>query len=521
MKRIFLITLTTTLLSPAFAQKKPEKFANTILADDLKKHLSVIAHDSLEGRATGTPGQWKAAKYIANHFKNIGLKPVGKNNSYLQPVELAKSSWKEVYAVVGGTRREMYKDFYVAGTKNIPQEQNVEVVFVGYGIETDTYNDFKNVDVNGKIVVALDGEPKTEDGNFVLTGSDKPSEWSERGGSQKKQKLLADKGALGSLSISKASDEDQEKTFARMKAFSARLSQMVFKNDPNRGKSSLQITAKQSLVREALGLNEQQFADLLTGKVAAGSVKGQMALKAERLEEDVETSNVVGFLEGKDKKDEVIIITAHYDHIGISNDGQINNGANDDGSGTVTVMEVAEAFAAAAAKGQGPRRSILFMTVTGEERGLLGSEYYVEHPIFPLENTVVDLNIDMVGRTDKDHEGKADYIYVIGSDKLSSELHTINEAANQKYTQLDLDYRFNDPNDPNRFYYRSDHYNFAKKKIPVAFYFNGVHPDYHRPTDDIEKIQFDKAEKVGRLVFYTAWELANRDGRIVVDSNKP
>ncbi len=520
MKKIHFITLATLMVSPVFAQKTPEKFAETILANDLKKHLSVIAHDSLEGRGTGTPGQWKAAKYIANHFKTIGLKPVGKGNSYLQPVELVKSSWKEVYAIVGGTRRELYKDFYVAGTKNIPQEQQIEVVFAGYGIETETYNDYKNLDVKGKLVVMLDGEPKTAAGTFVLTGTDKGSEWTERGGAQKKQKLLTDKGAIGSISIAKQSDEEQEKAFVRMKGFSARLSQLVFKDDANRGKSPLQITAKQSLVKEVLGLTDQQLADLIAGKMTAGAAKGQLTMKAERLEEDVETSNVVGFLEGTDKKDEIIIVTAHYDHIGIGNDGQINNGANDDGSGTVTVMEVAEAFATAKAKGQGPRRSILFMTVTGEERGLLGSEYYVEHPIFPLENTIVDLNIDMVGRTDKDHEGKGDYIYVIGSDKLSSELHSINETANQQHTQLDLDYRFNDPKDPNRFYYRSDHYNFAKKKIPVAFYFNGVHADYHRPTDDIEKIEFDKAEKVGRLVFYTAWELANRDKRIVVDSNK-
>jgi Zn-dependent M28 family amino/carboxypeptidase len=200
-------------------------------------------------------------------------------------------------------------------------------------------------------------------------------------------------------------------------------------------------------------------------------------------------------------------------------DGKIYNGADDDGSGTVSVLEIAQAFGQALKNGNKPRRSILFMTVTGEEKGLLGSEYYVKHPVFPLENTVCDINIDMVGRTDKDHEGKGDYIYVIGSDKLSSELHAALLDQNKK-SPIDLDFRFNDPNDPNRFYYRSDHYNFAKNKIPVAFFFNGVHDDYHQPTDDVEKIEFDKMEKRARLVFNLTWEIANREKRLVVDSDK-
>lgn len=219
------------------------------------------------------------------------------------------------------------------------------------------------------------------------------------------------------------------------------------------------------------------------------------------------------------------MVTAHYDHVGVDESlegDKIFNGANDDGSGTVAVLEVAEAFAQAKKAGYGPRRSILFMTVTGEEKGLLGSEYYSENPIFPLENTVADVNIDMIGRMDYDHEKTNDsnYIYVIGADKLSSELHQINEEMNEKYVNLKLDYTYNDENDPNRFYYRSDHYNFAKHGIPIVFYFNGVHDDYHQPSDEVEKIDFESAEKVARLAFHVAWELANRENRIVVDSNK-
>jgi Zn-dependent M28 family amino/carboxypeptidase len=208
------------------------------------------------------------------------------------------------------------------------------------------------------------------------------------------------------------------------------------------------------------------------------------------------------------------------DHIGISPNGEINNGADDDGSGTVSLLELAEAFSKAKAEGKGPRRSILFLNVTGEEKGLFGSEYYSENPLLPLKNTIADLNIDMIGRVDEAHKNDPKYVYLIGSDKLSSKLHEISEEANKEHVNFKLDYTFNDPKDPNRFYYRSDHYNFAKMGVPVIFYFTGVHEDYHRPGDDVEKILFDKQSEIVKLVFYTAWELVNRDERIVVDSHK-
>lgn len=254
----------------------------------------------------------------------------------------------------------------------------------------------------------------------------------------------------------------------------------------------------------------------------SSSLAGSVTVKADRVEEKAQSSNVLGFIEGTDKKEEVLIVSAHYDHIGISADGQVNNGANDDGSGTVSVIEIAQAFAKAKAEGKGPRRSILFLTVSGEEKGLLGSQYYADmSPVIPLDKTVADLNIDMVGRVDDLHKGKSEnYIYVIGSDKLSSDLHKISEAANEKNVKMELDYKYNDPKDPERIYYRSDHYNFAKHQIPIIFYFNGLHGDYHKPTDDVEKIDFNLAERSARLVFYTAWEIANRDERLVVDSNK-
>jgi len=228
----------------------------------------------------------------------------------------------------------------------------------------------------------------------------------------------------------------------------------------------------------------------------------------------VATENVAAIITGSEKPNEYIIITSHLDHIG-THDGEINNGADDDGSGTVAMLEIAEAFKAALDDGKGPKRSILFLHVSAEEKGLLGSKYYVENPLYPLKNTVANLNIDMIGRTDPKRIDKdPNYIYLIGADRLSQDLHNISEEANDKFTKLKLDYTFNALNDPNRFYYRSDHYNFAKNNIPIIFYFNGTHEDYHKPSDTVDKINYQLLRKRSRLIFYTLWELANREERI-------
>lgn len=229
-----------------------------------------------------------------------------------------------------------------------------------------------------------------------------------------------------------------------------------------------------------------------------------------------DSENVLAYIKGTEKPDELIIISAHLDHEGIKN-GKIYNGADDDGSGTVAILEIAEAFKEAEKAGKGPKRSILFLHVTAEEKGLLGSKYYTENPVFPLANTVTDLNIDMIGRIDDNHKEDRNYVYLIGADKLSTDLHTVSEAVNKKYMNINLDYTYNDDKDPNRFYYRSDHYNFAKHNIPVIFYFNGTHEDYHQPTDTPDKISYDLLENRTRLIFYTAWEIANRKERLIVD----
>lgn len=226
-----------------------------------------------------------------------------------------------------------------------------------------------------------------------------------------------------------------------------------------------------------------------------------------------DSENVLAFIKGSEKPEEVLVISAHLDHIGIEK-GIVYNGADDDGSGTIALIEIAEAFQQAKNEGYGPKRSILFLHVTAEEIGLHGSRYYSENPVYPLENTITNLNVDMIGRIDPTQKEDPNYIYLIGSDMLSKELHNISKEAHKKYKSgLRLDYTYNGKDDPNRFYYRSDHYNFAKNNIPVIFYFNGTHEDYHKPTDTPDKIEYELYTERTQLIFYTAWDLANRENR--------
>ncbi|MGV3546046.1 MAG: M28 family peptidase, partial [Pedobacter sp.] len=263
-----------------------------------------------------------------------------------------------------------------------------------------------------------------------------------------------------------------------------------------------------------------------TLKPATVVINTPVAFSAKLAEENIKADNVLGFLEGSDPKlkNEVLVVTGHYDHIGLVNDpnatDKVNNGADDDGSGTTGVLMLAEAFAKAKKAGKGPKRSILFMTVVGEEKGLWGSEWYSDYPVFPLENTIANLNIDMIGRGDDDRPGDNNFVYIIGSNMLSDDLDRIGKKANTDYVNIVLDEKYNNRTDPNRFYYRSDHYNFAKHGIPVIFYFNGVHKDYHQPGDEVSKIDFPMLAKRAQLVYYTAWELANAANRPVVNKNE-
>ncbi|WP_221394556.1 M28 family peptidase [Dyadobacter sp. NIV53] len=513
----------------AYAQDDATKYAESITPEDLKKHLVIIAADSMKGRDTGSPGQKMAAEYVLKYFKEYGLQPIAAaadgSKSFLQKYNLYKRGWGEVYVKAGGKQYEFNKDFYLNGILDAPAETNTPVVLAGYGIEEPAYNDYANLNVTGKSVIIFEGEPKLKDGNYLLSGNGDKSKWNSTVSWQNKVKLALEKGAKHVFIISEKTGEDFDKEIRQRAVMARRFSSPTLKPVKESSNNIASFVLSAEMAAQILNTSVQKLTkekDEIgkTKKPLSKSLSGEATFKAERTNEIIETENVAAYMEGSDKKDEVLVISAHLDHIGISPNGEINNGADDDGSGTVSLLELAEAFSKAKADGKGPRRSILFLNVTGEEKGLFGSEYYSENPLLPLKNTVADLNIDMIGRVDEAHKNDPKYVYVIGADKLSSQLHAISEEANKKYVNYKLDYTFNDPKDPNRFYYRSDHYNFAKVGIPVIFYFTGVHEDYHRPGDDVEKIMFDKQAPIVKLVFHTAWELANREERIVVDSHK-
>ncbi|OFY67208.1 MAG: hypothetical protein A3H98_01185, partial [Bacteroidetes bacterium RIFCSPLOWO2_02_FULL_36_8] len=498
------------------------QYSELISATELKKHLTILASDSLEGRETTKPGQKKAAEYIRKHFINLGLKPpvaVNDTFSYYQTFELIESSWgKDIYITHNNKKYNFIDDFFCFSGARTQKPVKQEFVFCGYGIDDENFSDFTQKDVKGKLILILEGEPKFTKSSYSLK---KKNYWTLNW----RSKLIAakNKGATGIIHITGLGDYSFIERSEMSKHYFEQSALHLPEELQEEEKDFSSIFISPEMGADLLGLSVsdlKKYVSKVNKKCKPLPIKSsynpELTLNIERNFQKVSTENVLGFLEGTDKKDELIVLTAHYDHIGII-DGDIYNGADDDGSGTAAVLQIAAAFANASKDGFRPRRSILFMPVTGEEKGLLGSKYYSENPVFPISNTIANLNTDMIGRIDSVHRNNPNYIYLIGSDKLSTELHAISEDMNNTFTHLLIDYTFNDPDDPNRFYYRSDHYNFAQKGIPIIFYFNGVHEDYHQPGDEVQKINFDKMEKITRLIFHTAWELANREKRIVAD----
>lgn len=516
MQKIF-ITLLLSATGFISQAQLSEKYAATITAADLKKHLSVIAGAEMEGRETATEGQKKAAAYIEMNFKSFGLTP-GNNGSYQQIFPLMEDSIISSRIQIG-TKDYIYGKEYMISAR-LDKSKNVQarsIVFAGYGIGDSLYDDYSGLDVKDAIVVLALGEPKANN-QFILSGTNRASEWSSIA---KKRQLAFEKGAVGIFVVSPRIITIDSSVAANQRKTGIYLAGRQTEDAPAINVATISQAVFKEIFTEESGtkmLRKFDVNEVFSKEDHLVARKKAIFDYAESSIEKANSSNVIGVLEGSDKKDEYVFLTAHYDHLG-KKDNVIYYGADDDGSGTVSVIEMAQAFAKAKAEGNVPRRTIVFMTVSGEEKGLWGSEYYSDHPIFPLEKTTVDLNTDMVGRIDpKRISGDSlNYIYVIGDNKLSSELKTISESINNKYNHLELDYKYNDPADPERIYYRSDHYNFARKGVPILFYFNGTHADYHRPTDTVDKINFSLMEKRVHLIFNTAWEMANRDDMLKRD----
>ncbi len=476
------------------------RFSEKITASEMYPYLEVLTSDSLEGRETGKPGQKKAASYIASEFRSCGLEPIV-HGGYFQHTYLSANANRGKNFQVRDKYFLFMKDYFYPSGLLDSTIMSETVSFAGYGLSTTIYDDYKGINIAGGTVIFFEGAPEnkrvqTKTGSFP--------------GLSTRINTAKIKGASSILiitdSIQKIIDEF---TYENRQPLESELPYAYITREMAK---YIFLKGKEDMFTRNAGRIEKK------GKPGGITTESEIKLNFVKDTDGLRGENVCGFLPGTDKRDEVLVLTAHYDHLG-KRDSLICYGADDDGSGTSAVLEMAKTFSEAAKAGHPPRRSILFMTVSGEEKGLLGSRYYVKYPVLPLANTIANLNTDMIGRTDEKHDSLnvREYVYIIGSDKLSTTLHSINENANASVTKLKLDYTFNHPDDPNRYYYRSDHYNFAKNNIPVIFYFNGSHADYHKPSDTIDKIQFDLLAKRTQLIFLTAWELVNREDRIKVD----
>ncbi len=537
MKKTFLYTGFAVMLSlNAAAQKNPDavKFSETITKERGYSHLSILASDEYEGRETGKKGAWMAADYIKKQFKSFGLKGPVKDGTdpYFQKVGLVTNDVSGASFSVNGKAKQLYKDFLIPSNSVAATGLDInasEVVFAGYGLTKEgVYNDFDGINAEGKVVMIFSaGDPTAKAGDPELTG--RPAMVARQRMMSNLMKAKPKAVLLVDMNFDKLPE------FSKIASASGRI---MLKKDgpataaPQRAIPLITLTISPATANEILKASNNTVEALSkkiieSGKPSSLTVATNVVAAAQKTETPQRGENVLGFLEGSDPKlkNEVLIVTGHYDHIGLVLDpnakDKVNNGADDDGSGTTGVLLLAEAFSKAKKAGKGPKRSILFMTVVGEEKGLLGSDWYSEHPVFPVENTIADLNTDMIGRIGEEYLGKPDsanYIYSVGSFKLSTELGKLSEQINDTYTQMKLDYKYDDPKDTQQIYYRSDHYNFAKLGIPVIFYYDGMlEQDYHRPGDEVSKINFDLLAKRAHLTYYTAWELANRANRPVVD----
>lgn len=516
-------------------------YQSEITTDYLRTHLSVIAADSMEGRDTGSQGLEKAATYLAQQYREMGLRPLGDNQTYYQHFDLKASVTDsivfELFAVEDGHKAPVERS--VASQKSTANfirgfggtdTLSGEIVFAGFGLNdpSNEVSHLGDMDLKGKWVMVFEEIPYVIDGDTLVNPAISPQ--------SRLRSVVIQGGAEGLLLIPSATAREFEQLAAQSKAGFGQPAGMrlPYLKGRSGGFAKGYNIINPALAAQILGLEDgikglnnlrRSLTEEITGFTPTST--GHVLVHTPYLNEvTIETKNVLALLEGADAKlkDEVVILTSHYDHVGIgrpdSTGDNIYNGADDDGSGTVGLLNIAHALAGARDNGVAPRRSILFLHVSAEEKGLLGSRYYSDHPVLPIEKTVANINIDMIGRIDQEHEEKGieDYAYIIGSEIISSQMDSMLTVANNRSGNIILDKKYNDLNDPNQFYRRSDHWNFGRLGVPFVFFFTGVHEDYHQPGDEVEKILFDKMAKIVRTIYATSVIVANNENPPEVDN---
>ena len=509
-----------------------QRGADTITAAQMKDYLSFIASDLMEGRDTPSRGLDITAQFLATNLSHWGFKPGGDDGSYLQKIALSKDLIDKA-----DTRVQFNEQPLTIGDDYIPSPRTGDasgaLVFAGNGwfIKSKNSDPYKGIDPKGKIAIIFappQGLPRGVS-QADLAGK-RGEDWMDPAEYGKKQ------GVVGLVLVP---DFQYLSNWSRNWTRATERGSVTVQKFQASGGPVLPSIVISPRVANLLFQSEKQNATALFEAVFGGQSPEPFALNPQKKlsitvknkSDALATQNVVAVLEGSDPvlKNEYVALGAHYDHVGVGvplNGDAIFNGADDDGSGTTALLAIAEALAKAPSR---PKRSVLFVWHAGEEKGLWGSRYFTEYPTIPLDKIVTQINIDMIGRSKKEGDTNPrnkelsgpNEIYVIGSKMMSSELGDLTDAVNKQYLNLTYDYRYDDPNDPNRFFFRSDHYNYARKGIPIVFFFDGVHEDYHRPGDEVQKIDFQKMEKVGRTVYMMLWEIANRATRPKVDKQLP
>ncbi len=520
------------------------RFGEQIDTDFLRQHLEVIAHDSLEGRDTGMRGQKVAAEYIAEFYQDLGFTPKGDNGTYFQHFDLNATV----------TDSLVYRTYQITGTDTVLVNHTVEspdshgeyyrlfggsvpisgnVVFGGFGVNDAArgVHHLDGDDLENSWVLIFEDIPYVVDGDTLISP--------QINGNLRLGTIFRNYNANGILLIT----DDPQEDFEELASVNAQLvsnptdMSLAYLNNGRRS-PMLPVGVKHvspAMAADILGLDDEkqirEKRDSLITNIRdfrATATSHYLEYSPYNGRSTIETENVLAYLEGADSelKDEVLVLMAHYDHIGIGSPDEtgdmIYNGADDNGSGTVGLMAIARALHEADQQGYRPKRSILFLHVSAEEIGLLGSRYYSDHPVIPIENTVASFNADMIGRSDPEsiERGETDYVYLIGGEIISSGLDSLVVTANEKSVNMTLDRRYNDLNDPNQFYRRSDHWNFGRLSVPFVFFFTGVHDDYHQPSDTVDKIEFDKYRRVVELIYSSAIKVTNYEGRPEVDNQE-
>jgi len=509
-----------------------ERGTDLITAAQLRDYLYFIASDEMEGRDTPSRGLDTTAKFLAMNLSRWAFKPAGDEGSYLQHIALRRDrvDTEQTHVELNGQALVVGQDYLPSSAAGNVSGQ---LVFAGNGwfIKAKNVDAYKDIDAKGKIAVIFTPPQGLPHGVQRADLAGKQGEdWMGPSDYARKQ------GAVGLVIVPNFQflanwDRNRQRILES--------GSTVVEKFQSPGPSQLPSIVASPKLANAIFQGERLNATAIYESAFGGEMPPPFAMNTEKKlsmnivvkSDTAGTQNVVAVWEGGDPilKNEYVALGAHYDHVGMCppvNGDSICNGADDDGSGTTTLLAIAESLAKASAR---PKRSVLFVWHAGEEKGLWGSRYFTDYPTVPLDKVVTQINIDMIGRSKKEGDTNPrnkelsgpNEIYVIGSRMMSSELGELSEVVNKNYLNLAFNYRYDDPNDPNRFFFRSDHFNYARKGIPIIFFFDGEHEDYHRPGDSPDKIDYQKMEKVARTIYMTLWELANRATRPTVDKQLP